>query len=191
MAAAQRHPCLLSKCFVIAAVAFGLSCNTPSELFVRIFRGDVQVRSLPLSLQGRSRKSRIPRTVQVVSRDNRVAYIAVVDAKVNPGDEDGFIQASKANARESVNEATNQRFDVLQSAEDSTSFRLVEIYRNGQGPPAHKETAHYNAWREKVADMMAVPRSATQYETIFPFKATSYASQSLIRERGDEPGYYR
>ncbi|CAE8635733.1 unnamed protein product, partial [Polarella glacialis] len=99
---------------------------------------------------------------------NRVAYIAVVEAQVKEGQEDAFLEASLENARNSKREDSNQRFDVLQSQTDSSKFALVEIYRAEKGPVDHKASEHYAAWRDAVADMMEVPRSATQWDTIFP-----------------------
>jgi quinol monooxygenase YgiN len=45
---------------------------------------------------------------------------------------------------------------------------LVEVYRTSDDPARHKETAHYQKWRDTVADMMAEPRNAIKYTNIFP-----------------------
>jgi quinol monooxygenase YgiN len=45
---------------------------------------------------------------------------------------------------------------------------LVEAYRNAQAPAAHKETRHYQVWRDTVADMMAEPRSSVKFQNVFP-----------------------
>jgi alcohol dehydrogenase class IV len=37
--------------------------------------------------------------------------------------------------------------------------------------PDHKETAHYNIWRETVADMMVEPRVGIAYSNVFPDEA--------------------
>ena len=47
-------------------------------------------------------------------------------------------------------------------------FVLVEVYRTPDDPARHKETAHYQAWRDTVAEMMAEPRSAIKYDNVFP-----------------------
>jgi autoinducer 2-degrading protein len=39
---------------------------------------------------------------------------------------------------------------------------LVEVYRTPDDPAEHKETAHYQAWRDTVAEMMAEPRSSVK-----------------------------
>jgi quinol monooxygenase YgiN len=60
------------------------------------------------------------------------------------------------------------RFDVIQQEDDPTRFILVEIYRDDAAPAAHKATAHYAAWRDTVAEMMAEPRSSARYRAVFP-----------------------
>lgn len=87
---------------------------------------------------------------------------------VKPGTEEAFKEASFKNARASSQENGIARFDVIQQKDDSCKFVLVEVYKNDGAPAAHKETSHYLAWRETVADMMAVPRSAIKYNNLFP-----------------------
>jgi quinol monooxygenase YgiN len=79
-----------------------------------------------------------------------------------------FKQASLANARESVKEPGIARFDVVQQQDDPTRFVLVEAYRTPDAPAAHKETRHYQIWRDTVAPMMAEPRSSTKFNNVFP-----------------------
>ncbi len=79
-----------------------------------------------------------------------------------------FIAATRENARNSVQEPGIARFDVVQQQEDLTRFVLVEAYRTPEAPAAHKETAHYAAWRDTVAPMMASPRSSVKFTNLFP-----------------------
>lgn len=120
----------------------------------------------------------------------RAAFIAVVDVQVKPGMEQAFLEASLENARKSAREPANQRFDVLQGEEDKSRFVLVEIYRGAQGPIDHKATEHYNTWRETVADMMAAPRQAEQWDTVFPMYASGYAPSALVLERGVPENFF-
>ena len=76
-----------------------------------------------------------------------------------------------ANARSSVQEPGVARFDVLQQLDDPARFVLVEVYRTADDPARHKETAHYAAWRDAVAPMMAEPRGAVKYSNLFPGEA--------------------
>ena len=81
---------------------------------------------------------------------------------------EAFRQATIENARQSVQEAGIARFDVIQQADDPTRFVLVEVYRTPEDPARHKETAHYQTWRDTVAEMMAEPRSSVKYANVFP-----------------------
>jgi autoinducer 2-degrading protein len=45
---------------------------------------------------------------------------------------------------------------------------LIEVYRGPDDPAEHKKTAHYQTWRDTVAEMMAEPRSSVRYDNIFP-----------------------
>ena len=95
-------------------------------------------------------------------------FIVHVFVHVKPQNIEGFKGASIQNARESVKEPGVARFDVIQQKDEPTSFVLVEVYRTSDDPARHKKTAHYQKWRDTVADMMAEPRSAITYTNIFP-----------------------
>ncbi|MBI4906515.1 MAG: antibiotic biosynthesis monooxygenase [Acidobacteria bacterium] len=94
--------------------------------------------------------------------------IVQVYVRVKPEYVEEFRAATLENARQSVLETGIARFDVLQQSDDPTRFLLTEVYRTAQAPADHKETAHYKAWRDRVAEMMAEPRSSTKYANVFP-----------------------
>ncbi|MCC7174807.1 MAG: antibiotic biosynthesis monooxygenase [Bryobacterales bacterium] len=91
-----------------------------------------------------------------------------VHVKVKPEAVDAFRRACLENARASVQEPGIARFDVVQQTDDPTRFVLVECYRTPEAPAAHKAAAHYAAWRDAVAPMMAEPRSSVKYSNVFP-----------------------
>jgi len=91
-----------------------------------------------------------------------------VHVHVRPEHLEAFKAASLANARASVREPGVARFDVVQQADDPTRFVLVEVYRTPAAPAAHKETAHYQAWRDAVAPMLAEPRTSVKFANVFP-----------------------
>ncbi|MHB9026162.1 MAG: putative quinol monooxygenase [Armatimonadota bacterium] len=95
-------------------------------------------------------------------------YIVHVHVSVLPDQIDAFRQASLENARNSILEPGIARFDVLQRLDDPAQFLLVEVYRTEEAAAKHKETAHYQTWRDAVAPMMAVPRSSVKYANVFP-----------------------
>jgi autoinducer 2-degrading protein len=94
--------------------------------------------------------------------------IVLVHVHVKPDCIEAFREASLENARNSIKEAGIPRFDVLQDNDDPNRFILNEVYRDADAPAAHKETAHYAAWRDTVADMMAKPRRAVKLINLFP-----------------------
>jgi quinol monooxygenase YgiN len=91
-----------------------------------------------------------------------------VHAQVKPEFVEAFRQATIENARHSVQEPGIARFDVIQQSDDPARFTLVEVYRTPDDPARHKETAHYQKWRDAVADMMAEPRTSLKYANVFP-----------------------
>ncbi len=94
--------------------------------------------------------------------------IVHVFVQVKPDQVEAFRTASLENARNSVQEPGIARFDVIQQEDDPTRFVLVEVYRTSDDPGRHKETAHYQKWRDTVADMMAEPRTSIKYTNVFP-----------------------
>ncbi len=95
-------------------------------------------------------------------------FIVHVFANVKSEQVEAFRAATLENARKSMQEPGIARFDVIQQQDDSTRFALVEVYRTSDDPARHKETAHYQKWRDTVADMMAEPRSSIKYTNVFP-----------------------
>lgn len=95
-------------------------------------------------------------------------FVVHVFVHVKPDQIESFKTATLENARNSVQEPGIARFDVLQQQDDPSRFVLVEVYRTKDDPAKHKETAHYQKWRDTVTDMMAEPRSSIKYANLFP-----------------------
>lgn len=91
-----------------------------------------------------------------------------VHVRVMPECVEAFRAATLANARASVREPGIARFDVVQQQDDPTRWVLVEVYRTADAPAKHKETAHYAAWRDAVAPMMAAPRTSVKFINVHP-----------------------
>ncbi len=83
-----------------------------------------------------------------------------------------FTQASFENSRESRKEEGVVRFDVLQQTEDPNRFTLLEVYRTPDDHRKHRETIHYQNWRDKVGVMMAEPRQGIRYINLYPDDAS-------------------
>jgi autoinducer 2-degrading protein len=82
---------------------------------------------------------------------------------VKPESVEAFVRATEQNALASRREPGVARFELLQQQDDPARFLLVEEYRTAEAPAAHKDTAHYQKWRDSVADMMAEPRQSVKY----------------------------
>ncbi|MCX6380950.1 MAG: antibiotic biosynthesis monooxygenase [Armatimonadetes bacterium] len=94
--------------------------------------------------------------------------IVIVSVHVKPESIEAFKTATIANASESVQEAGIARFDVIQQNDTPTHFLLIEVYKDADAPAKHKETEHYQIWRDTVEEMMTEPRTSLKYANVFP-----------------------
>ena len=94
--------------------------------------------------------------------------VTLVHVHVKPQFVDAFIAATRANHEASVREPGNRRFDVLQDPAEPTRFIFYEAYASAEDAAAHKQTAHYAAWRDAVAEMMAEPRRGVPMNGLYP-----------------------
>ena len=95
-------------------------------------------------------------------------HIVQVFVQVKPEYRDDFIRETVTNATESCQEPGIARFDVLQDKQDPNCFLLVEVYRTKDDPARHKQTAHYQHWKDAVEKMMVSARTKDVYDSIFP-----------------------
>ena len=95
-------------------------------------------------------------------------YVTIVHVEVLPTHVEEFIAASTENHLESVKEPGNLRFDLLRNEDYPNRFVLYEAYENESAAAAHKDTAHYLKWRERVAPWMAKPREGIRYKGLQP-----------------------
>ncbi|NLA47886.1 MAG: antibiotic biosynthesis monooxygenase [Bacteroidales bacterium] len=94
--------------------------------------------------------------------------VTCVYVHVKPESVEDFIKATEENHTGSVEEAGNFRFDFSQHADDPTRFLIYEAYESEEDVEAHKKTAHYLRWRDKVGNMMAEPRKGIRYNILKP-----------------------
>lgn len=96
-------------------------------------------------------------------------YILQVNVHVKPEHIEAFMNASLENAAAStVNEAGCARFDIMQQMDDPTRFTFIEVYRDQESAAKHKETKHYNHWREVAEPLLAEPRTRVMFTNLFP-----------------------
>lgn len=102
--------------------------------------------------------------------------VVLVTVQVKPEYLEDFLAATVVNATNSRAEPGILRFDVLQDQSVPENVTLVEVYRDVAATVAHKETAHYERWRDTVADMMAVPRSSQKFDVVDPAAEAAWSS---------------
>ena len=95
-------------------------------------------------------------------------HVTLVHVRVKPEHLTAFVEACRLNHEGSIREPGNHRFDILQDATEPMHFVLYEAYASESDAKAHKQTAHYLAWRDTVADMMAAPREGLPFVGLFP-----------------------
>lgn len=95
-------------------------------------------------------------------------HVTLVNVRVKPDKVSAFIAATRHNHKASSQEAGNRRLDVLQSATAPTHLVPCEAHACAEDATAHKRTAHYAAWRDAVADMMAEARQGVPFAGLFP-----------------------
>jgi autoinducer 2-degrading protein len=94
--------------------------------------------------------------------------IVHVHVRIKPEFIAAFLKATLENAAQSLLEPGIARFDVLQDKANPQAFLFSEVYRTAEAPAQHKATAHYQKWRDAVAEMMAEPRTSVQFSNAFP-----------------------
>ena len=72
-----------------------------------------------------------------------------------PGAEEDLAAAILENAVASRAEPGAIRFDVLRAPDDPAAFLVVERYESREAFDAHRETAHYLAWKAASAGKVA------------------------------------
>ncbi len=93
-------------------------------------------------------------------------HVTLVHVRVLADQLGPFLEASRANHAGSIREPGNVRFDVLGDPADPTHFLIYEVFLDDDAAAAHKTTAHYLAWRDRVAPMMAEPRHGDRWDAI-------------------------
>ena len=87
---------------------------------------------------------------------------------------DRFINETIINYRATVKEPGNVRFDFIQQSDDRCRFMLYEVFESEQAIADHKNTSHYQVWRDAVADFMEEPRKGIKYNIIEPSDVTRW-----------------
>jgi len=95
-------------------------------------------------------------------------YVVIVEVHVLAERVAQFLRLTRENHEGTRAEPGNRRFDVLEQNDDPTRFVLYEVYEDETAFAAHQKTAHYLAWRDAVAELMAEPRKSRKLRSHFP-----------------------
>ncbi|MHC4871564.1 MAG: putative quinol monooxygenase [Planctomycetota bacterium] len=103
-------------------------------------------------------------------------YVVCVQVNVKENFVSDFIEATRENAENTRKEEGCLRFDILQQTENPALFTLYEVYHDETGMAAHKETPHYNKWRNTVAEWMAETRTGIKHNSLYPEDPSEWQS---------------
>jgi quinol monooxygenase YgiN len=95
-------------------------------------------------------------------------HVVIVTIHIKPDKIELFINLTIENARNSLMEPGVVRFDFLQQTEDPSRFTLVEVYRTPDDQLLHRETKHYQEWRNNVDYIQLEARQGTKYINVYP-----------------------
>ncbi|NBB90620.1 MAG: antibiotic biosynthesis monooxygenase [Spirochaetes bacterium] len=94
--------------------------------------------------------------------------VRIITVNVKPGKESAFEEATKRNHEGSLQEPGVLRFDVLKDRDTPRRYYLYEVYRDEAATRAHKETAHYAAWKEAAPDFVEGERASVACDVVAP-----------------------
>ena len=104
-------------------------------------------------------------------------FVACIHLHVQSGHREAFLAATLENARQTIQEPGNLRFDVLQQTDDADQFVLYEVYYDEAGMKAHKETPHYAKWVATVPPLLVEPRHGVRYASLFPDEPQQWSAK--------------
>ena len=91
--------------------------------------------------------------------------ITLVDCFADENSREKMTTETRRNARESIMELENARFDALRK---DNQFVLVEIFKGKEALSEHKSEPHYKNWNKNVESLMSKPRAKRSYTPVFP-----------------------
>ena len=91
-----------------------------------------------------------------------------VHVHVKPEFVERFREATVENARQSLSRARHRALRCFGAGVRPGAFCSDGGLSNAGAAAAHKATAHYQVWRDTVAEMMAEPRTSLQFTNVFP-----------------------
>lgn len=100
--------------------------------------------------------------------------VRIITVRVKAGSEAEFERLTTENHEASLTEPGVLRFDVLKDTDNPGTYYLYEAYRDEAATWAHKETDHYQYWKEQVAPLMEGERTAAATTPIAPLTEAAW-----------------
>ncbi|UCF99187.1 MAG: antibiotic biosynthesis monooxygenase [Spirochaetaceae bacterium] len=94
--------------------------------------------------------------------------VRIINVCVKEQSIEEFKRITIENRQGSIQEPGVLRFDVLQSENEADHFVLYEVYQDEQATLDHKQTSHYQRWRDAAGPMMARKRESTACIPVAP-----------------------
>ena len=101
-------------------------------------------------------------------------FVRIITVNVKAGKEAEFEEITRKNHEGSVAEPGVLRFDVLKDRDTPGRYYLYEVYRDEAATRAHKETAHYAAFKEAAVDLMEGERSSVACDVVAPIDESAW-----------------
>jgi quinol monooxygenase YgiN len=98
--------------------------------------------------------------------------IILVEVQINPEKREEFLAAIKENAIScEADEEGCSRFDILQDKANEDTYYYYEVYRDEAAVQAHRETPHFQKYRDQARDL-TVKTTAHTLVSIHPTDAS-------------------
>jgi autoinducer 2-degrading protein len=87
----------------------------------------------------------------------------IVEVYTIPGTRDKFLQATDVSQSATLQEPGCSRYEILQDIVDENHFTLIETYKDEAAIQSHKQTPHFQRWRNDVQPYMVQNRTSVKY----------------------------
>lgn len=91
----------------------------------------------------------------------------IVQVEVKLGFVQAFLIETERSRKATRDESGCMGYDIFQNADNECKFVLVETYVSDAAIEIHKQTPHFLEWREKVQELMEVPRIGARHNCIY------------------------
>ncbi|MBN3853688.1 antibiotic biosynthesis monooxygenase [Paraburkholderia sp. Ac-20340] len=96
---------------------------------------------------------------------NAKKYVVIAEFKLLPGKRETFLEAARADARDSMaNESGCHTFDVLLTEGDENLVVFHEVYSDRSAYDWHRQTPHFETFRTAVAALLDGERKVRFFE---------------------------